>query len=150
MAAAQLAVLLLQCAAAWYMAGFIWTMQILHYPLFDRVGRDAFAAYETEHNRRFGLLVGPGVVLVALTAIAQLVTRPPTTSLFAVVGQLVLLGVIIVSTVLYQAPLHTRLSSGFDNAAYRTLVRSNWVRTLAWTALGVLDLWLIAQAVPVA
>jgi len=61
MTPSQLLVLLVQTAAAWYMVGFIWTMQILHYPLFERVGREAFAAYETEHNRRFGLLVGPGL-----------------------------------------------------------------------------------------
>jgi hypothetical protein len=64
--------LLVQVAATWYMVGFIWTMQILHYPLFDRVGRDAFAAYETEHNRRFGLLVGPGILLVAITTSSRL------------------------------------------------------------------------------
>ena len=64
----NLLVLLAQTAAACYMVGFIWTMQILHYPLFDRVGRDAFAAYETEHNQRFGVLLGPGIVLVAVTA----------------------------------------------------------------------------------
>ena len=134
---------------AWYMVGIIWTMQILHYPLFDRVSREAFAAYEMEHNRRFGLLVGPGILLVALTAVAQLFIRPPTTPLVAALAQIVLLALIIVSTVLYQAPQHAKLSSGFDSAAYKTLVRSNWVRTLAWTVLGVLDLWLIAQAVPV-
>jgi hypothetical protein len=59
----------------------------------------------------------------------------------------VLLAVIIVSTVPYQAPQHARLSSGLDAAAYRTLNRSNWVRTVAWSELGVLDLWLIWQGV---
>ena len=148
MSPTDLSVLLLQTAASWYMVGFIWTMQILHYPLFDRVGRDAFASYETEHNRRFGLLVGPGIVLVAVTSIIQLVTRPMSTPLLAAIAEVLLLVVIIVSTVLYQAPQHARLSSGFDAAVYRTLVRSNWVRTGAWSALGVLDLWLIWQGAP--
>jgi hypothetical protein len=144
----NLLVLLVQTAAAWYMVGFIWTMQVLHYPLFDRVGSDAFAAYETEHNRRFGALVGPGIVLVAVTAVIQLFVRPASSVLAAAIGELVLLIVIIVSTVLYQAPQHGRLSSGFNPAAYRTLVNSNWVRTIAWTALGLLDLWLLWQALP--
>jgi hypothetical protein len=142
----NLLVLLVQTAAAWYMVGFIWTMQIVHYPLFDRVGRDAFAAYETEHNRRFGVLVAPGIAVVAVTAVIQLFVRSATTPLAATIGELVLLIVIIVSTVLYQAPQHARLSSGFDPAAYQTLVNSNWVRTIAWTALGLLDLWLLWQA----
>lgn len=141
-------VLLVQTAASWYMVGFIWTMQILHYPLFDRVGRDAFAAYETEHNRRFGVLVGPGIALVALMSVIQLLARPPSTPALAIVGEVLLLVVIIASTVLYQAPQHARLSSGFNPGAYRTLVRSNWVRTVAWSAFGLLDVWLLAQAVP--
>ena len=148
MSPTDLVVVLVQTAASWYMVGFIWTMQVLHYPLFDRVGRDAFAGYEIEHNRRFGLLVGPGIAIVVLTTLAQLVSRPVSTPLAAVIGEAVLLVVIIVSTVLYQAPQHARLSSGFDPAAYRTLVRSNWVRTVAWSLLGLLDLWLLWLAVP--
>ena len=99
MTSTDFAVLLAQTAATWYLVGFIWTMQVLHYPLFDRVGRDAFAAYEIEHNRRFGLLLGPGIVLVAVTAVAQVFTRPASTSIIAVVvGEFVLLVVIVVST----------------------------------------------------
>jgi hypothetical protein len=148
MSPTDLLVLLVQTGASWYMVGFIWTMQILHYPLFDRVGKDAFAAYETEHNRRFGLLVGPGILLVAATTVLQFFTRLPSTPLIAVIAQAVLLGVIIVSTVLYQAPQHEKLSSGFNPVAYRTLVRSNWVRTASWSLLGLLNLWLIWQAAP--
>jgi hypothetical protein len=148
MSATELVVLLVQTGAAWFMVGFIWTMQILHYPLFELVGRDAFATYETEHNRRFGLLVGPGVVLVALTAITQLVARPASTPLPSVVAEIVLVLLIISSTVLYQAPQHARLSSGFNPVAYQTLLRTNWIRTVAWSALGVLDLWLIWQSIP--
>jgi hypothetical protein len=123
-------------------------MQVLHYPLFDRVGRDAFAVYEIKYNRRFRLLLGPGIALVTVTTVVQLFTRPASTSLIDVIREVVLLVVIVVSTVLYQAPQHARLSAGFDPAAYRTLVRSNWVRTVAWSILGLLDLRLLWQALP--
>jgi len=149
MISTDLVVLLVQTAATWYMVGFIWTMQILHYPLFDRVGREAFADYEAEHNRRFGVLVGPGIALVAITTLVQLVTRPPSTPPLAAIGEVVLLVLILGSTALYQAPKHARLSSGFDPVAYRTLVRTNWVRTIAWSVIGVLDLCLIGQLVAV-
>ena len=91
--------------------------------------------------------MAPGIVLVAVTAVVQVVTRPASTPLLAAVAELVLLVVVVVSTVLYQAPQHAKLSAGFDPTAYRTLVNSNWVRTIAWTALGLLDLWLLWQAV---
>jgi hypothetical protein len=34
--------LLVQTAASWYSTGFIWTMQLLNYPLLARIGPDSF------------------------------------------------------------------------------------------------------------
>jgi hypothetical protein len=56
----ELLVLLVNAAAVIFMAGFLWIMQLVHYPLFDRVGEEAFPAYETAHNRLFFLVAGPG------------------------------------------------------------------------------------------
>ncbi len=41
-----LLILLANVAAVIFMTGFIWTVQLVHYPLFDRVGEEAFPAYE--------------------------------------------------------------------------------------------------------
>jgi hypothetical protein len=35
---------------------------------------------------------------------------------------------------------------GFNPTAYRVLLRTNWVRTMAWSVLGVLDLWLLWES----
>lgn len=56
-----------------------------------------------------------------------------------------MLAVIVISTVLVQAPAHARLARGFDPVVHARLVRSNCVRTGAWTAPGVLDLWMFVQ-----
>ena len=53
-------VLLANVAAVLFMASFIWAMQLVHYPLFDRVGADAFPAYKNAHNRLFFLVAGQG------------------------------------------------------------------------------------------
>jgi hypothetical protein len=34
--------------------------------------------------------------------------------------------------------MHSRLARGFDEQSWRQLVRSNWVRTIAWSARAVL------------
>jgi hypothetical protein len=47
------------------------------------------------------------------------------------------------STAFVQVPLHARLSAGFDTRAHRRLVATNWVRTLSWTARGLLALWMV-------
>jgi hypothetical protein len=139
--------LLVQTGAVWFMVGFIWVMQVLHYPLFDRVGREAFPRYETDHNRLFGLLVGPGVALAVVTALAILAAPPPQVPIAVIGVEVVLLVVIIVSTARWQAPQHARLAKGFDQRAYDILVQSNWIRTVAWSVFGLLDLWLIGQMV---
>jgi hypothetical protein len=144
-----LLVVLAQAAAAWYGAGFIWTMQILNYPLLSRIGASSFAAYETAHNQRFAAVVAPGVVVVLTTTVLLFFVRPPAVPAAAPIAAAFLIGVILVSTVLWQAPAHGRLATGFDAAVHATLVRTNWIRTAAWTALGLLDTWMLyASAKP--
>ena len=145
MGAKGMMVLLLNVAAVLFMTGFIWTMQLVHYPLFDRVGEDAFPVYETAHNRLFALVAGPGVLAALVTAVLLLFARPPQVPLWAAILGIVLLGVIMVSTALFQAPQHQALSGGFDREAYQFLLNTNWIRTAAWSAYGLLGLWMIWQ-----
>ena len=65
---AESAALLAHVAATAAMTGLIWFVQLVHYPLFARVGVADFTAYEREHVRRTGLLVAPLMLLEALTA----------------------------------------------------------------------------------
>ena len=120
-------------AATLFMTGVIWFVQVVHYPLFGRVGAAEFRAYEREHARRTGWVVGPAMVVELLLALA-LAARG---GVLAWAG-LALLGVIWASTAFVQVPLHRRLERGADTAARRRLVRTNWIRTAAWTARAVI------------
>jgi hypothetical protein len=137
-------VVLVHTAAVWFMAGSIWTMQILNYPLLDRVGRDALAGYETAHNRRFVAVVGPGAGLALLTTVVLLVARPAGVGVALPITSAALQVVVLGVTARYQAPAHARLATGFDAATHVTLVRTNWVRTAAWSLAGVLALLMLA------
>jgi hypothetical protein len=46
--------------------------------------------------------------------------------------------------------MHRRLERGFDADAHRRLVLGNWVRTVAWTARGVILLLILARVVSAA
>ena len=140
-----LLILLANVAAVIFMTGFIWTVQLVHYPLFDRVGEEAFPAYETAHNRLFFLVAGPGILATLATAVLLIFVRPQQVPLAAVILGLALFAVIVVSTTLFQAPQHQALSGGFDRDAYNFLLNTNWIRTAAWSAYGILDLWMIWQ-----
>lgn len=136
------AFLLAETAATIFMSGVLWTMQLLNYPLLGLVGRDAFTGYETAHNRRFGLVVVPGVLAAAAGAIGLLAIQPQQIPLWAPACELGLVVAVIVSTAVLQGRQHAALAQGFDERILRLLVRSNWIRVIAWSAAGVLALWM--------
>lgn len=123
------------------LVGLIWTIQLVHYPLFLRVPPEAFVGYETEHMRRITWLVGPLMLLEACSTVMVTLRQPE--SAFVWSGAALLL-IIWILTATVQGPLHTRLArDGFDEARIRLLVRSNWARTIAWSTRGVLALLLL-------
>jgi hypothetical protein len=142
--AGAVAVPLIQTAASWFMTGFIWTMQVLNYPLLALVDASDVPRYEQAHNRRFIRLVGPGVAVPAVTAAILLGWRPSGAPLAIPVVALVLLAVIVADTIRHGAPSHARLAQRFDADVHARLVRTNWIRTVTWSALGVLDLIALA------
>ena len=50
-------VLLAHVASSLFMVGMIWTIQVVHYPLFALVGTDQFTAYEAAHSSRITALI---------------------------------------------------------------------------------------------
>jgi hypothetical protein len=47
------------------------------------------------------------------------------------------------STLVFFAPLHGRLSQGFDPARWRLLVKANWGRTWLWSLRGILVIFFV-------
>jgi len=139
--------LLLEDAATLFMAGVLWTMQVLNYPLLSLVGRDALPGYETVHNRRFGLVVFPGVLVALGAAIGLIFVRPTRVPVWGPVAEVGLLVGIAVSTAALQAPQHGRLAKGWDAGAHELLVRSNWIRVVLWSAAGLLALFMTQQVI---
>jgi hypothetical protein len=138
--------LLTHAAATLFMVGVIWFVQVVHYPLFDRVGTSDFSAYSTRHTTVTGLVVGPPMILEAVTAVALVVWTPPGISVSLVWMGLLLVAGIWLSTALLQAPRHTTLGRGFDPAAHRFLVTSNWLRTVLWSLRGLVVLCILYLA----
>ena len=130
---------IVHAAATLFMCGLIWFVQVVHYPLFSRVGHDAFPEYERRHVRWTGFVVG-GPMIVELIAAAALAAVDG--GVLAWLG-LAMLGVIWLSTWRWQVPAHRALGHGFDAVAHRRLVRTNWVRTIAWSLRAPIALLLL-------
>lgn len=130
------------------MVGLIWFVQIVHYPLFARVGPDVFVAYELVHQRRTSYVVGPPMAIEGVTALILLVAAPDGIRPALPIIGLALLAMIHASTVLLQVPTHAALADAHDADNIRRLVRTNWIRTVGWSLRGGLAVAMLVQAVP--
>jgi uncharacterized membrane protein len=130
-------ILLAQVFATLFMVGLIWFVQIVHYPLYANVGREQFPEYEALHNRLTTWVVGPAMLMEMVTAVTLLKSPANGCTSLAWLG-LGLLIVIWISTAALSVPAHDVLTSGFSDEAYRKLVNTNWIRTVAWSVRGVI------------
>lgn len=128
-------------AATWFLVGLIWTIQVVHYPLFARVGSDGFSGYQSAHSTLITQVVGPLMLLELVTGFFLLLAPPAGFPVWVWWAGMGLVGLIWFTTAFVSVPLHGRLSGGFEARAHASLVGTNWIRTLAWTTRGLLLLW---------
>jgi uncharacterized membrane protein len=127
-------ILMVHAGTTCFMAGLIWFVQVVHYPLMGAVAADAFPAYERAHQRRTTWIVAPAMLLEGGCALLLFGLSPSQAG--GAELRWIGLGLLVVvwgSTFAMQVPLHSKLERGFDRPAWRRLVRSNWLRTIAWS-----------------
>ncbi len=111
-------------------AGFQWTVRGVVYPQFAQVPAAAFPAYERRHQQRISRVVGPLFAGQLLTTAVLLATRPSA----PVLAGAACLAAVLLLTALGAVPQHRRLSAGWDDAAFRRLLRVDTLRAGAATA----------------
>jgi hypothetical protein len=129
--------------STWYMVGLIWMVQVVHYPLFAKVGAEKFSSYQTSHQSLMSLIVGPPMLLELLTAVLLIWYMPAHVPSWIAYVALGLLVIVWMSTAFIQVPCHEKLTTGFDAAVHERLVVSNWIRTIGWTIRGALVTWML-------
>jgi hypothetical protein len=129
---------LAQLASTLPLVGLIWLIQIVSYPLFARVGAEAFARYHAGHTTLITLVVAP-LMLVELAACVATLALDDSSypRSFAWAGA-ALVALAWAVTLFASVPAHNLLAHGFDPDAHTRLVATNWLRTAAWTTRGAL------------
>lgn len=141
-----LLLLLVHAAVTLFLAGLVWTVQFVLYPLFRHAGANRFDRYHREHTRRMGWVAGPAMVAEAATALALLAWRPAGVPVLMLLAGVVLVAALWASTFLVQVPLHRRLEDKFDAATVEQLIQTNWIRTMGWTVRSFLCGFMILLA----
>lgn len=131
--------------STWFMVGLIWFVQVVHYPLFDAVADADRLSYARRHARRTTWVVAPVMSVEAVTAL-WLAAQPPShlAGSWLPAAGAALVVALWLATALIQVPLHDRLAAGGGHDVVARLVRSNWVRTLAWSARGAIAAAMLA------
>lgn len=114
---------LIACAA---MTGIIWMVQVAIYPLLSRLEGDVFHDYHARYMNRVTFVIAPLMLLEAVTCAVCLYLGDWRDFIIPTI----LLAGIWASTAFIQVPQHGRLTP----ESVPAIVRSNWIRTLAWTA----------------
>ena len=131
--------LLLNFALVVYLTGVIWVVQLVTYPALMLVGKPEFIRYHAAHTRGMGWAVGAPMVLELGLASWLAWAAYPTWGAGRALGQLALVLGIWAITFLVSVPFHNRLEAeGYNYIALDGLTRTNWLRTLAWTARAAL------------
>lgn len=124
----ELTFLNLICAAI--MCGVIWVIQILHYPSFDFIDLAKFLEFHHLHSARISYIVAP-IMIIELLRSAILFLNNSSAKLLLV--NLVLVILIWLSTFFLSVPLHNKLAQGPNLEVIKSLVQTNWPRTILWT-----------------
>lgn len=132
--------LLIHIISTWLLVGLIWLIQLRIYPALLRTPDAEFHRRHWAHCLRVAFVLVPFILVEAGSAADLLYIGHREKPFLAGVG---LIALIWISTALIQAPIHASLLHRFDAVLVRRLVRSNWIRTAAWTLRGVLVGWLL-------
>ena len=116
------------------LTGLIWTIQLVHYPGFLKVGAEGFLVYQQAHMRTISYLVIPLMLSeLALGVMLQWTHWKDPIHGTVYLATLSLL-LIWLSTWFISSPLHGKLLQiGFDPSTIRKLVNTNWIRTVCWS-----------------
>ena len=114
------------------MCVLIWMVQRIIYPAFHQIDPTRFQQWHSDYMQAIGMIVMPLMVLQALFTLSSIYLRPGAYTFAALICMLIAWAV----TALYSVPCHHALQEqGYQAAVVDRLVWTNWIRTVAWSAL---------------
>src|SRR3989338_3970075 len=119
-----------------FMVGLIWTVQMVHYPMFIYgKGDDEFFNF---HARRFALIMIP-LMLVEMALSVTLLFFTTLLYLKVLFWVHFIFNVVIwIESLVFQIPDHHRVKKHFSEEHVQVLIHHNWYRTVLWTSKALL------------
>ncbi len=128
-------------------AGTMTTLQIQHYGIYPFVGRESFARYIQANNRAAVVPAIVPAVLLLVTSVLLVVTRPRFMNPGEAVAALGLNVIQLASTFVWQRRLQAEMAeTGYDAGKTRLLVSTNWIRTVSFLVQALVATTIVLRA----
>jgi len=134
----------LALATSLMMTGLIWLVQVVHYPSFHHIDQTQFRQFSTFHTQNITYIVMPLMAVELLSSLVLVIRNPDPFNL----SMIALLAIIWLSTAFISVPCHNQLAHGYNAEVVDHLIRTNWIRTIAWTIKSALLIWTLFRQVP--
>lgn len=130
------------------MAGIVWFVQVVHYPLMGRLSPEQGPGYARAHTARTTLIVGP-LMLVELVS-ALWIAFDPRLDFESVQApwrwiNIALIALCWIVTFGVSVPCHQRLEKAQSHRTLRVLVLTNWMRVILWSLHMVLAAYILVS-----
>lgn len=136
--------LFIHTLVTWMLIGIVWFVQVVHFPLYSYI-KKGFHEYERSYLKRTGWLVGPLMLIEAISAIFLLSFASYTPIIQLAAVNLILLVLIWIMTFLFHMSEQGSLAIRFSKNMHEKLVSTNWGRTALWTLRGILILFILGE-----
>lgn len=122
-----------------------WYTQVTTYPLLSWVGQAEFVSFHKEYERRLPFSIYAPYTLLMFSTLLLIFFRPVEIELGWVFVLLVLNASIMIVSLVFAVPIHTRLDrQGYsDKAGIRELIRYNRVRLIISSTSSIIMLYLM-------
>ncbi len=131
-----------------YNAGNMTSLQMQHYGTYPFVGKENFKSYIIANNKAALIpAILPGMLMFILSIFLMFI-RPDFMTNTEATASLVLNIIAFISTVKWQRKLQSDMANtGYDEAKIKLLLSTNWIRTIAFSLLGILTISILVMAV---
>ena len=118
------------------LAMLLWLVQLVIYPAYLSIDKKQFPAWHHRYMRTISFVVIPLILAQALCIGFQCLENDS----LLVRAQVILFVIAWTTTFALSVPCHKKLQTkGWDEDLIKRLIHTNWIRTIAWTALLMLD-----------
>jgi len=125
--------LLFNLTSTLLIAGVLWFVQLVHYPLFNEIPAKNMVNYGYYHIQKISGIINLLFIVDFTTIVFLLLLVNSDLSATLMIINIAIFGFIVILTRITFLPIHQKLSKNPNSFLISKLINLNWIRTLVWS-----------------